>query len=175
MTAEEFTEAYPAGIQKTIALLMKRRYDLDMSEEIAQHAWAVVWEKRDQWRREASIRTLANNIAFYMIRSHGHFGYIRKHDSLVDHPGLPDQSQTEDILRIECFRWLSVFTRTLKPKDRLILHARLEGYEHGEIAKKLGLAESSIRARMMRMARKLRHRMLVNQTRTVSFLNCSKI
>lgn len=74
-TAEEYAESYTNNFEFTKRYLLKQGCNADLAEEVAQHAWARAWEKKDQFKGTARIdtwvATIARNAWFMYFRKLG--------------------------------------------------------------------------------------------------------
>lgn len=61
---EQFAIEYTTGLEITQRFLLAQGFGRDLSADLAQGAWVRAWERRAQWRGEASFVTWVNTIAW---------------------------------------------------------------------------------------------------------------
>ncbi|MFO7476764.1 MAG: hypothetical protein R6X03_00135, partial [Methyloceanibacter sp.] len=69
VTKRQYAEAYAGGYAHTKRYLLSRGLGVDTAEEMAQAAWALRWEHRDQLRNPSAIAVWVNSIAMNLFRN----------------------------------------------------------------------------------------------------------
>jgi RNA polymerase sigma-70 factor (ECF subfamily) len=146
MTRNDYGRAYQAGFKPTVRFLVSKGVPHDIAEETAQAAWTRGWERIDQLRDEAFLRTWINTIALNMYRRAAH----------VDSRTLPLLDRTGeanvDIAAID----LASLLKYCSSSDRVLLLHQLHGLTTSEIAREVGATETAVRIRLMRARRSAR-------------------
>ncbi len=148
ITEEAYAEAYQTGIIRTRRWLISRGLSWDLAHEVAQEAWVRGWEHRSRLRNSAHLPAWVNSIAinFYRTKQRHPFEALPQ-DLSVRHP-LSEQVEASQLLA-SC----SILER------KLLEWYYYDGYDHAEIARRLGGSKSGsdqfVRIRLSRLRRKL--------------------
>lgn len=160
MTTEQYTEAYAAGFDRTVNLLLKRgvRWKED-AQDYAQSAWLKAWAKHDTFRGECKIQTWINIIAL-----HEYYSAVRRNtpDSHavsveIDTDTVPLHGQPTCEINtdaIDCRRLLGL----VAPRDAQILREfYVDGYTGPELRRRYGKnRNTTIHIRLFRAAARVR-------------------
>jgi RNA polymerase sigma factor (sigma-70 family) len=140
MTAEDFTEAYEAGFQRTVRCLASKGVPYESANDIAQAAWAGGWEKREQLR---DSKLWINTIALNVLRS-------QKRSTPPMEIFVEEMCKPKRLTMAAEIDAKNILERC-KPKDRLVLQALyIEGFRVSEIATQTGWSEMAVRIRLIR-------------------------
>ncbi len=149
MTQDEFGEAYWQGFAPTIRLLRSRGASTHDAEDLAQAAWLQGWQKIDQLRDKAAVRSWINVIAVnYYRRGIRREARYQALPDLCGHSGI-------DLAPLDTARILNL----CRPGDRLLFEHQLGGLTAEEIAKQHCVSATAIRIRLLRARRAVRARL----------------
>jgi RNA polymerase sigma-70 factor (ECF subfamily) len=157
-----FERLYARSAGRVFALCLRMTGDQDRAREFTHDAFIRAWERLASYRGEAAFETwmhrLAVNVVLTALR-----GERRRHGRFVsaDDETTPDaDAAATNAPDVEARLDLERAIAALPPRARevFVLHD-VEGYQHEEIADRLELQASSVRAQLHR-ARKLLMRML---------------
>jgi DNA-directed RNA polymerase specialized sigma24 family protein len=143
-----YGQAYQQGFGSTVRFLLSRGVPRDSAREAAQAAWVKGWERLHQLRDESTVGAWVNMIALNAYR-----GVVRKESNnttLIESTGPTGIS----IAAIDMSRILG----ECRARDRNLLEECLRGATTQEIAKKLGVTDTTIRIRLLRARRAARLR-----------------
>lgn len=151
---DAFEAVYRAHAGRVYALCLRMSGDPAEARELLQDVFVHAWEKLGTWRGKAAFGTwlhrLAVNVILMKWRERGRRGADDEGGDAVDR--LPARlAQAESRLDLEAA------VAALPPGCRqvLVLHD-IEGYEHAEIGKLMGIAEGTSKAHLFRARRLLR-------------------
>lgn len=150
MTQEEYGVAYNRGYVKTVRFMLSRGISRDMSQELAQAAWAKGWEYRRQVRDTHKVDAWVNTIALNLLRSS--FRRPETRELKKDTPTSPLTSpETVDGQRLlaQC----SIAER------ELIEGHYIDGYTSAELGSKLNCTAVAVRVRLLRLRRRIQLRL----------------
>ncbi len=151
---EAFEQVYRANAGRVYALCLRMSGNAAEARELLQDVFVRAWEKLGTWRGEARFGTwlhrLAVNVILMKWREAGRQGANDIGGDAVDL--LPARRAPEG-LKLD----LEAAIGALPPGCRqvLVLHD-IEGFEHGEIGKLMGIAEGTSKAHLFRARRLLR-------------------
>ncbi len=147
MTRQQYAAAYNHGYPKTIGFMLSRGASRDISEDMAQAAWAKGWQYRGQIRDPLKVDSWVNSIAFNLFR--GSFRQAPTVELLpADHPASPGTSAAT----IDCQRLLA----QCSPSEReLIDGCYVAGYTSAQLGRRLGCSAVAVRVRLLRLRRRL--------------------
>ena len=147
MNRDEYGDAYQGGFERTVRFLLSRGVHWDKANEVAQSAWAIGWERREQLRNENLVVTWVNAIALNVYRA----GLRREsfHEILLDQP---DEAASIDFIAIDLKRILNF----CRPSNRRLLEECLNGVSAADIARQSGVSDTAIRIRLLRARRDAR-------------------
>jgi RNA polymerase sigma-70 factor (ECF subfamily) len=149
-----FETLYHEHAGRVYALCLRLAGDSSAARELTQDVFVRAWEKLDTFRGESAfsswLHRLALNVVMMSFRTDS-----RRREVLLDDPELPETAaprrDPEERLDLEkLIASLPTGARTV-----LVLHD-IEGYEHREIARMLGIAEGTSKAHLFRGRRLLR-------------------
>jgi len=150
MKPNEYAVAFESGYSATRRFLLSRGAAVDDAEEIAQAAWALGWEYREQLRDPALVGYWVNSIARNLYRAR--FRAL---------PTVPiedlDASYSIDLEALE----VRLMLTRCSLRDRKLLEQSLEGYSAEEIARTCGITSTGIRVRLLRIRQALREQLAV--------------
>jgi DNA-directed RNA polymerase specialized sigma24 family protein len=147
MTRSAYGQAYQAGFERTIRLLISRGAARDGAQEAAQAAWVRGWERLHQLRSDDMLLTWVNTIALNMYRR-----MLQTEERF--HQPLPElySKLRIDMAAIDVARILKL----CRPCERHMLELQMQGVTTREIARHSGVTETAIRIRLMRARRAAR-------------------
>ena len=151
---EAFEAVYRANAGRIYALCLRMSGERAEATELLQDVFVRAWEKLGTWRGDAQFATwlhrLAVNVVLMKWREAGRRGANDVGGDAVE--VLPARSAPEG-LRLD----LEAAIAALPPGCRqvLVLHD-IEGFEHKEIGKLMGIAEGTSKAHLFRARRLLR-------------------
>jgi RNA polymerase sigma-70 factor (ECF subfamily) len=136
--------------------------DAAHARELTQDAFVRAWEKLDSFRGESAFGSWLHRLAVNVVLMDRRLAARRAEDALPDEAGEAAPPSQPAPLHQAAPRHadrmdLEAAIAALPPMARqvLVLH-ELEGYEHGEIAGMLGIAEGTSKAHLFRARRILR-------------------
>jgi RNA polymerase sigma-70 factor, ECF subfamily len=157
-----FEKLYTRSAGRVFAVCMRMTGDSQRARELAHDTFVRAWERLSTFRGEAAFDTWIHRIAVNVVLTEER-GERRRRARLVEHdddeegtdarfgaPG-PDVEQRIDLER-------AIAALPQRARQVFVLHD-VEGYRHDEIADRLELQASSVRAQLHR-ARRLIMRML---------------
>ncbi len=151
---DAFEAVYRAHAGRVYALCLRMSGDRDEARDLLQDVFVHAWEKLGSWRGTAAFGTwlhrLAVNVILMKWRENGRRGANDVGGDAVDVLPAP-LTNTETKLDLEAA------IESLPPGCRhvLVLHD-IEGFEHAEIGKLMGIAEGTSKAHLFRARRLLR-------------------
>src|SRR3954467_742072 len=148
MTVEAYGQAYQAGFDRTVRLLLSRGARSESAREAAQAAWANGWQRINQLRNESVVTTWVNTIALNCYRS-----FLRSENQQLP---LTDLSTGADV-NLGAID-LSRFLEWCRPSDRQLFEEYLQGYPIEEIARRQGISYTAVRIRLLRARRAVQSR-----------------
>jgi RNA polymerase sigma-70 factor (ECF subfamily) len=167
------TELYYRYLQKLVGFAQRRlsaklnaRVD---AEDVVQSVFRSFFVRAQQgkfsFKDEDDIWKLLVQITVHKTLKHVAYHRRAKRDATAEVSGADGQDRLMSHLSREptpeeaaiFVDSLEFFLRELRPADRKILEMRMEGFEQGEIAKKLGVSDRTIR-RLMERIRSLAQR-----------------
>jgi RNA polymerase sigma-70 factor (ECF subfamily) len=155
VTQAEFESFYRETVRPFWGYLRRICGDRALADDLAQEAYlrfcrARVPASRSEWK--AYLYRIGTNLAADWWRHMGRRGSsVTGHDTTL--PSSEDRDAEADAIRR---RELDRVFSSLKPRERALLWlAYVEGLDHREIAKALGLSRASVRVLLFRARRKI--------------------
>jgi len=154
-----FEQLYRDNVGRVYALCFRMAGTADLAEELAQDVFVRAWQKLGSFRGESAfsswLHPLTVNVALSERRSRRRrVARVMTTDDLTEfeRPGPPTRSDGPEA-GFDLERALA----TLPPGARavFVLHD-VEGYKHGEIAERTGVATGTSKAQLHRARRLLR-------------------
>ncbi len=151
---DAFETVYREHAGRVYALCLRMSGDPVRARELLQDVFVRAWEKLSTYRGDAAFGTwihrLAVNVVLMQWRAEGRKG-LEELDEKPEASLVVRRSSLEEKIDLE-----QAIAR-LPPGCRnvLVLHD-IEGFEHGEIGKLLGIAEGTSKAHLFRARRLLR-------------------
>ena len=151
---DAFEAVYKANAGRVYALCLRMSGNAVEARELLQDVFVRAWEKLGTWRGDAQFGTwlhrLAINVILMKWREAGRQGANDTGGEAVD---LLPAHQAPEGLKLD----LEAAIAALPPGCRqvLVLHD-IEGFEHAEVGKLMGIAEGTSKAHLFRARRLLR-------------------
>lgn len=148
---DAFETVYREHAPRVFALCMRMSGDPVRARELLQDVFVRAWEKLGTYRGESAFGTWLHRLAVNVVLAEWRSGERRGFEVLDEATsvvGGPSSEQTID---------LENAIAKLPPGARqvLVLHD-IEGFEHAEIGKLMGIAEGTSKAHLFRARRLLR-------------------
>jgi RNA polymerase sigma-70 factor (ECF subfamily) len=150
-----FEQLYREHVGRVYALCLRMTADAVAARELTQDVFVRAWERLDSFRGESAFGTWLHRLAVNVVLMDRRLAARRAEDPLDDGDWTPPAATRHGspALRLD----LEAAVAALPPGARrvLVLHD-IEGYEHAEIGKLLGIAEGTSKAHLFRARRLLR-------------------
>lgn len=137
--------------------------DADMAEDLVQNAFLSLWENRDDFEQETTVRSF-----LYLSVRRRAIDHLR-HAKVEGKYRLSVQSESkdmelaidedEDILDNEVYHRLFEAINELPDRQRELFLFYMQGKKNGEIAKAMNIAEETVRVQKKRALKSLRKKM----------------
>lgn len=131
------------------AYLQTYTRDWELSEEIAQNTFAILWQKRAEINITSSFKAylfkMAYNDFLMSLRQK------KKEDKLLDelkYEALTEVIAEDESLQAEKLRSLEIVIEGLPPRCREILNLKQQGLKYSEIAEKLDISIKTVEAQL---------------------------
>ena len=153
--ADAFEAVYRAHAGRVYALCLRMSGDAGQARELMQDVFVRAWEKLGTWRGDAALTTwlhrLTVNVVLMRWREDGRRGANDTDGG--DALDLVPSGEASPGLRMD----LDAAIAALPPgcRQAFVLHD-IEGFEHAEIGKLMGIAEGTSKAHVFRARRLLR-------------------
>ena len=150
-----FKALYRAHVARVYALCLRMAGNVEDAKALAQDAFVRAWEQLGTFRGEAAFATWLHRLAVNLVLMDRRQAARRREDP------LPEGEQAAALARadapLELRMDLEAAVAALPPMARqvLVLHD-VEGYQHAEIGRLLGIAEGTSKAHLFRARRLLR-------------------
>lgn len=150
-----FERLYRANVGRVYALCLRMTADEAAARELVQDAFVRAWERLDTFRGDAAFSTWLHRLTVNVVLMDRRTAARRAEEALdetADPPNTASRAESAG-LRVDLERAIAA----LPPGARqvLVLHD-LEGYEHAEIARLMGIAEGTSKAHLFRARQRLR-------------------
>jgi len=151
---DAFEAVYRLHAPRIYAVCLRMAGDAVHARELLQDVFVRVWEKLDTFRGESAFSSWLHRIAVNTVLMDRRLASRRAEDELTDVSA--ETPAAEPVERMD----LEAAIASLPPMARqvLVLHD-LEGYEHKEVGRLLGIAEGTSKAHLFRARRLLRIRL----------------
>jgi RNA polymerase sigma factor (sigma-70 family) len=152
-----FESLYRLHGERVFAVCVRLAGDRADAEELAQDAWVRAWERLDGFRGEASFGTWMHRLTVNLVldRKRSDTRWRSRVTSLEDEGGAATHAAPGAApgSRLDLERAV----KTLPEGARVVflLH-EVDGYKHGEIAERLGVAVGTVKAQLHRARRLLK-------------------
>ena len=154
-----FERLYRAHVGQVYSLCARMVADRALAEELTQDVFVRAWEKLELFRGEAAFGTWLHRLAVNVVLMDKRSVSRRAEEPLGDDDdasALPRATTTDPGLAMDLGD--AIASLPTMARQVLVLHD-IEGYEHGEIGKMLGIAEGTSKAHCFRARRLLRERL----------------
>ena len=153
---DAFGDLYRAHAGRVFALCLRLEADADRAEELTQDVFVHAWERLATFRGESAFGTWLHRLAVNVVLTSRRSAWRRTRRVITaDDPAAFEQAAEHPGpgLRLD----LDQAIAALPPGARAIfvLHD-VEGYQHGEIAALMGVAEGTSKTQLFRARRLLR-------------------
>ncbi len=152
---DAFEAVYRAHAGRVYALCLRMSADAGRAAELTQDVFVRAWEKLKTFRGDSAFSTWLHSLAVNVVLSALRTERRRSEEPLESESfPVPCSPFPEDLMDLEAA------IASLPPMARqvVVLHD-LEGYQHDEIGKLLGIAEGTSKAHCFRARRLLRERL----------------
>jgi len=149
-----FEALYRAHAGRVYALCLRMTGDEAVAKELTQDAFVRAWEQLRSFRGDAAFGTWLHRLTVNAVLMDRRQAARRREDALeAEGTAAPAALRAQPELRMD----IEAAVRALPPMARqvLVLHD-IEGYEHAEIGRALGIAEGTSKAHLFRARRLLR-------------------
>ncbi len=150
-----FEQLYREHVGRVYALCLRMSADTVAARELTQDVFVRAWERLGSFRGESAFASWLHRLAVNVVLMDRRLAARRAEDPLDDGDWTPPAATRDGspLLRLD----LEAAVAALPPGARrvLVLHD-IEGYEHAEIGKLLGIAEGTSKAHLFRARRLLR-------------------
>lgn len=155
----EIAAAYGAALERLVRVY---EADAETRRDLLQEILIALWRSLDRFDGRCSLRTWVYRIAHNVAASHVTRQIRRKKQLFVGLDELPDppnepQSFSEQAKRDEIDRMYELIAQ-LKPLDRQVMLAYLEGVDAASTAEITGLSAGSVATKIHRIKQILRSR-----------------
>jgi len=154
-SGEDFDRLYRDSYRRIVATLMAvLGCDLAAAEDCAQETFVRAFRNWSRWRPDAPAEAWLHRIALNVASSHRRHERLRQVGEVVRRLGRPAPGPDPAALATNS---VSVALRQLPIGDAaLIVMRHHHGYSNREIARALGIAESTLSSRLQRAMKRLR-------------------
>lgn len=157
MTKDFIEQLYEDEADNLYYFVMKCVYDKETAKDIVQEAFYIALRRRDELENHPNLTGWLYQAAKYIILSESRKN--RKWDFNCNYEDLKekirDEKAEKDMKDVE----EDSFRTVLKEKDYMLLDLMyIQGYTSKDIAGMLGMNESTLRVRLMRIKKKLKDR-----------------
>jgi RNA polymerase sigma-70 factor (ECF subfamily) len=156
---EAFSAFYMGYADSLIHFLTRITGSSDNAREVAQEAFATLWERRDTLDPHTSlygfVYGMARNMAFRMLRGRTAENK-RSHEHSLLAPQYADVAD-QGIITLETSLLLEEVVRNMPAQRRRVFElSRKEGLSYNEIARELGISLNTVRTHMTFALKELR-------------------
>lgn len=141
---------------------LKNTVDQETAEDLVQNVFLSLWEKRDEFHEEASVRSyLYLTIRRRVIDQLRHSKVECRYKKYVL-KGTDDMltiEDDEDVFTNEVYRRLFDSINELPPRQRELFLLYMQGKKNAEIAQMMNVTEETIRVQKKRALKTLREKM----------------
>jgi RNA polymerase sigma-70 factor, ECF subfamily len=160
-----FASLYDAHAPRVYALCLGLSGDRAVAAELVQDVFVRVWEKLDSYHGDAAFATWLHRVAVNVALESDRKGRRRSLRVQIaadlrllpggDTPPAPDAATTADDPGLAVDLERAIARLPAGARAVFVLHD-VEGYQHAEIATRLGIAEGTSKAHLFRARRLLR-------------------
>lgn len=158
---DAFEAVYRAHAGRVYALCLRMSADAGRAAELTQDVFVRAWEKLKTFRGESAFSSWLHSLAVNVVLTALRTERRRSEEPLeAEDPDGGTANYTARTTHPEDLLDLEAAIASLPPMARqvVVLHD-LEGYEHAEIGRMLGIAEGTSKAHCFRARRLLRERL----------------
>ena len=152
-----FGELYREHAGRVYALCLRMAGDTVHARELVQDVFVRAWEKLDSFRGESAFSSWLHRLAVNVVLMDRRLAARRAEEALPEEDGPQHGAaaarEAPPGLRMDLEAAIAALPAMMR--QVLVLHD-LEGYEHGEIARLLGVAEGTSKSHLHHARRKLR-------------------
>ncbi|HBF06268.1 MAG TPA: RNA polymerase sigma-70 factor [Prevotella sp.] len=161
-TPEQFQQLYGRYYKVMMLYALKMTDDQDAAEDLVQNVFLTLWENRETFHEEASVRSyLYLTIRRRVIDQARHAKVEGKYKSYVL-KGAGDMLMAEEddeIFTNEVYHRLFDAINELPPRQRELFLLYMQGKKNAEIAQAMNITEETIRVQKKRALKTLRKKM----------------
>ena len=155
--ADAFEAVYRSHAPRVYAVCLRMSGDAGHARELLQDVFVRAWERLGTFRGESEFGSWLHRLAVNVVLMDRRLAARRAEDALEHESGeereLPGQAEAPLGLRMD----LEQAIAKLPPMARQVLVLYdIEGYEHAEVGRLLGIAEGTSKAHLFRARRLLR-------------------
>lgn len=161
-TPEQFQLLYGRYYKVLMLYALKTTDDRETAEDLVQNVFLSLWENRETFHDEASVRSyLYLTVRRRIIDQSRHAKVEGKYKSFVlneaDH--LQVAEDDEEVFTQEVYRRLFDAINELPPRQRELFLLYMQGKKNAEIAQAMHITEETIRVQKKRALKTLRQKM----------------
>ncbi len=161
-TPEQFQLLYGRYYKVLMLYAFKMTDDRDAAEDIVQNVFLGLWEKRETFHDEESVRSyLYLTVRCRVIDQVRRAKVEGKYKSYAQKEAaeMLDAQAEEDVFTHEVYRRLFDAINELPPRQRELFLLYMQGKKNAEIAQVMDITEETIRAHKKRALKTLRQKM----------------
>lgn len=153
-----FTEIYNRYWKKLFLVAAHKIKDLEEAEEIVQHIFVSLWNRRDSLKITSSLSAyLAVSVKYRVIKSLDKQYHQQKYTASLGMKGITDDSTQEWLDFLELKERLEKLVCALPEKCRLVYRmSRENGCSQKKIAEELEISEKTVEAHLGKALKTLR-------------------
>ena len=157
---DAFEAVYRAHAGRVYALCLRMSADAGRAAELTQDVFVRAWEKLGTFRGESAFSSWLHSLAVNVVLNALRAERRRSEEPMEDETATDTIHHAPSTMPVEDLVDLEAAIASLPPMARqvVVLHD-LEGYEHAEIGRMLGIAEGTSKAHCFRARRLLRERL----------------
>jgi RNA polymerase sigma-70 factor (ECF subfamily) len=152
-----FEQLYREHAGRVYALCLRMAGDTAHAKELVQDVFVRAWEKLGSFRGESAFSSWLHRLAVNVVLMDRRLAARRSEDTLPDDDGPQGTGlsarEAPPGLRMDLEAAIAALPAMMR--QVLVLYD-IEGYEHGEIARLLGVAEGTSKAHLHHARRRLR-------------------
>lgn len=161
-TPEQFQQLYGRYYKVMMLYALKNTADRQAAEDLVQNVFLSLWENRDSFREEASVRSyLYLTIRRRVIDQMRHAKVEGKYKNYVlkESGDMLAVEDDEDVFTNEVYRRLFDAINELPHRQRELFLLYMQGKKNAEIAQVMNITEETIRVQKKRALKTLRKKM----------------
>ncbi len=152
-----FEQLYREHAGRVYALCLRMAGDAGHARDLAQDVFVRAWERLETYRGDAAFSTWLHRLAVNVVLMDRRVTARRAEDTIEEEDGQPGPPlaahEAPPGLRLDLEGAIAALPAMMR--QVLVLYD-IEGYEHGEIAGLMGIAEGTSKAHLHHARRKLR-------------------